>query len=352
MPSQLTHILAGEEALARCGDELAVRAVSSAPAFFRLGCQGPDIFYHNQRTRPSGIHFGTLLHKKNYGTMFAAACEAASAIRPGKPREATLAYLLGLSTHAATDRIMHPFIIHFSGRVVPGIPETRIFSGCHAFLERLIDTALLRRHRGIGPESFNIAASLDIATDRNPEFLEALVAIWDAGLRGAFPRATARDGLIADRVVNAFRDAAHFYEITNPHEAARKNPDIFRFADLDIADRIRIAALLYPLHLPEAIDFMNVERIAWTHPSGDGRSSEEDCYSLFAEAVTESALCMRACADYLSERIGMDELAAAMGDECLGSCSQNGAPSPGNATSPLPLAGELLLWSEELASRD
>ena len=97
---------------------------------------------------------------------------------------------------------------------------------------------------------------------------------------------------------------------------------------------------------------MNEARISWTHPSGDGRSSTEDCHSLFRESVEESAACMRSFMDHASGKIGSDELAATIGEGCLGSCDRSGNPSSGNFTSPLPLGDHLLRWSEKLASGD
>ncbi len=350
MPSQITHILAGEEALSILGEDSLRLAVSQAPAFFRLGCQGPDIFYHNQRTRPSGIHFGSLLHKRNYGTMLAAAYEYARSIESLLPRSAALAYLLGVSTHAATDRILHPFIIHFSGRPEPAKPETMRFTGCHAFLERLVDMALLKRYRRSSPESFDIAASMDIGPGHGTESSEALAGSWEAGLRAAFPNSTARDSFVRLRAHNALDDARRFFAITNPVTGGERSPPFARFVDLSPRDRIRVAALLYPPRLPEGLDFMNEEGRSWAHPSGDGRSSRSDGYSLFAEAVEESARGMLACRDFLAEDSGPEDFAAAIGEACLGSCDREGRPSPGNATDPLPLGALLLRWSEELAA--
>jgi len=34
---------------------------------FRFGAQGPDFFYHNKRTRPTGIKYGLATHKEGYG---------------------------------------------------------------------------------------------------------------------------------------------------------------------------------------------------------------------------------------------------------------------------------------------
>ena len=89
--------------------------------FFRFGCQGPDIFYHNRRTMPSGLHYGALAHRRGFGSLVA----GAAASLPAAEREATsasAAYLLGLATHAAVDRATHPFIIYFSGWALPSDP--------------------------------------------------------------------------------------------------------------------------------------------------------------------------------------------------------------------------------------
>ena len=43
MAAQISHILAGEEAL-----KIAYGEGRCAAGYFAFGCQGPDIFYHNQ----------------------------------------------------------------------------------------------------------------------------------------------------------------------------------------------------------------------------------------------------------------------------------------------------------------
>jgi hypothetical protein len=73
MPAQISHIIAGERAF---GLRFAGRSrpeEGGAAAWFALGCQGPDIFYHNQRTKPSGLHYGALAHRRRYGSLAAGA---------------------------------------------------------------------------------------------------------------------------------------------------------------------------------------------------------------------------------------------------------------------------------------
>jgi len=58
MAAQISHVLAGEAALRSALPEEAETVLDAAGPAFRLGCQGPDIFYHNQRSKPSGLHYG------------------------------------------------------------------------------------------------------------------------------------------------------------------------------------------------------------------------------------------------------------------------------------------------------
>ena len=75
MPSQILHTLFGEDVIAEIyrsigsrfglvADKAREKILGSYRAAFTLGCQGPDLFYHNQRSRPVGLEYGTLLHRR------------------------------------------------------------------------------------------------------------------------------------------------------------------------------------------------------------------------------------------------------------------------------------------------
>jgi hypothetical protein len=83
MPSQILHTLFGEDVIQAVSSALGSRFGPAAEGFreallgdyrgaFALGCQGPDIFYHNQMTSPVALEYGTLLHRRAYGTFTAA----------------------------------------------------------------------------------------------------------------------------------------------------------------------------------------------------------------------------------------------------------------------------------------
>ena len=165
MAGQISHIIAGEDALRRAAAELGIaagkglEALGAAAPWFRLGCQGPDIFYHNQRTMPSGLHYGSLAHRRGYGSIVAGFARAMGE-EEGRPDSAPGAYLLGMATHAAIDRATHPFVVYFSGWARPGDPDSRKLRGCHPFLERILDILLLRRSRGLEIRQYDIDAMI------------------------------------------------------------------------------------------------------------------------------------------------------------------------------------------------
>jgi len=350
--AQITHILAGEEALRRADPEGAAALLASAGPWFRLGCQGPDIFYHNQRTKPSGLHYGVLAHRRGYGRIV----EGAMTVLPARadPGAAQArAYLLGLASHAAIDRATHPFIICFAGWPRPGEPESEAFRGCHPFLERVLDAGLLATWRGLEPAAFDLAAALprppspEGADEAGPAWA-AVRALWAAGLGAAYPRAAQADFLLERRVENALADALYFYEATNPALTAMNREREDRFAYLDERAGFRTVALVYPEAYPSGLDPMNLARESWPHPSGDGRESRASYLELAEAGAEEAASALRALLAALRGEASPASAAAAIGAASLGLADPQGLPQPPRASRPLPLRA---LMEAEYAKR-
>lgn len=374
MASQITHILAGEEALRRAAPGAAEAALAAAGGYFRLGCQGPDIFYHNQRTKPSGLHYGSLAHKREYGRVVAGALGALSgdSRRIDSPAGA---YLLGMATHAAVDRATHPFIVYFAGWQSPSIPGSERFRSCHPFLERLLDAALLRALRGQAPSDFDIEALLAPPEPSDAAAGEAaaheaacaergIVALWAEGLKAAYPHAAGSDFLLERRIANALADGRYFYAITNPAVTAlnRKRDDWFAY--LDDRAGYRSISLVYPDALPEGMDPMNLAGVRWLHPAGDGRSSTASYLELFEEAVGKAAEAVRSALAAFEEGAGSDGhpsgregLARAVGNGGLSITDLSGSAIAPRVADPLLLAELMgaeyrkrMAWARRLSS--
>jgi len=212
VPSQITHIVFGEEALARGVSDSSGFLAHSGPAF-RLGCQGPDLFYHNMRTRPAGIRYGVLLHRRHYGMVAQAMVQAAKDRDPHGPGAA---YAAGFVTHGILDRMLHPYIVFFSGWYDPALPETRPYRRTHAFFERVLDVLMLRARRGRETRTFDCFRALFCGAVL-PAPIEEVLA---AGLEWTYARAR-EDGDLRVRLANAYTDSMGFYESTNPAAPVR-----------------------------------------------------------------------------------------------------------------------------------
>lgn len=349
MPAQIAHVLAGEAALRLAAPESArfldEPERSLAAAWFRLGCQGPDIFYHNQRTKPSGIHYGSLVHRRNYGLLMEGALARYLEARPyyeeGEEPSAALPYLLGFATHAALDRALHPYIVYFASWERPEEAESDRYRGCHPFLERLLDMEFLAELKGLAPEAYDFEALFPLesrsgggsgASKRNEEDIRDLLA---SGLEAGYPRAAASDFLLARRIENAFADTRYFLRATNPVKTKGALADSFAYLD----DRVgpKSVAIVYPDEFPANLDVMNHEHRTWFHPAGDGRSSTEGAMDLFSKGVNEAATAIRVFLASLDSGKVSPSLARTIGNGSLSIADKDGIAVAPKISDPLPL---------------
>lgn len=355
MPAQITHCLAAEEALLLADPPLArvwglvdaeagTRKAGSPASWFRLGAQGPDIFYHNQRTMPSGLHYGALAHKRNYGLIVEGAVEAF--LDTGASIEsAEAAWILGFATHAALDRAIHPYIVYFSGWQVPLDPGSLRFRGCHPFLERLLDLFLLQEKRGQTVGSIDLEKLLPLdggtrdeaaAGSQAKQVDAAIVDFMARGLRLAFPRAAGGDAFIETRVANALADARGFFRLTNPARTA--SGDRSFLAHFDERTGFRAIALIYPDSLPGGIDLGNEAGATWEHPAGDGRMSTARFMALYEAGVEAAAASLGLVLEAMRARKVPPGLSSELGNGGLSITDPDGIPVPPRLSRPLPLA--------------
>jgi len=276
MPAQIAHILLGLEAAATLPSGW-FEAFSSGA--FRLGCQGPDIFYHNRRTKPGAFLYGTRLHRRGWGT-FLALFRGEALDRGWGPDHPGMAFLAGHATHGALDRQAHPFIVYFSGWKVPGDPSTDILRHSHAFLERILDVALWEHRTGRPWAECDLQDDLPGPEAFPADFWEA----WANALHGVFPQLSVRDE-VEQRLKNAVSDTRGFLGFTSPQ--ARHNG--VRAAEADSLQ------WFHPEVLPDW-DFANVGRAPWRDPV-TGQERTESFFDLVDRAADEARTLLRCLTD-------------------------------------------------------
>jgi hypothetical protein len=332
MPAHISHLLFAEEALAAALPSASPTLLARWGNLYRFGAQGPDFFYHNQRTRPTGLKYGVAAHREGYGRLVAALAREVRHLQEKagcSPQEAEQlkAYALGFATHGFLDRWMHPYIVYFSGWVDPKRPETEKYFRSHIFFERILDVLLLQQRRGLEVSAFPLISLISCGQLLPYPLVKALLK----ALNAAYPRMAfkSRD---RRRIENAYADALLFYTFTDPGQ-----PDNRRLAlerDL-VEDRHRLA-FFHPLQLPQGIDFLNEAHRRWLHPCLPDHASTASFPELFDAALAEAVPALRLLAEALEGRRDPLEVESAVGNASLNTgleraqrCAlQNCAPLP------------------------
>lgn len=347
MPAHIAHVLFAEEALHQALDQRAPGILQRHGNVFRFGAQGPDFFYHNQRTRPTGLKYGVSAHREGYGRLVAAMTREFRRLKgrrleatgggsrddstPGFSPDELAAYILGFSTHGFLDRKTHPFIQYFSGWVEHGKPETEVYFRCHVFMERILDVLMLRLRRSQDVQSFSLPESLSCG----PTLPYALLKTLLKGLHFAYPR-TRYKSRDRQRIENAYQDSLSFYSFTDPANPQFR-PLAVEHDRLEGGGRRRLA-LFHPYELPERVDFLNLRGRPWCHPCREDWVYTVSFPELYEQALEEAVAALRQIAEVLEGRGDPGAVESLIGNESLGT----GLPWKGSPrmqfSDPLPLS--------------
>jgi len=313
MPSQICHLIFAEDTLREAFGSGAETLLGEQGNIFRFGAQGPDFFYHNQRTKPTGLKYGVNAHREGYGRLVAHMVQEFRHLEAKKHRDLPLikTYILGFTTHAFLDRKTHPFIDYFSGWVDIEREETEIYYRCHIFMERILDVLMLKLKRGLNIRELSLLPLLDCGAMLPYGIVKTLVK----SLNATYPQThfKSRD---RRRVENAYIDCMGFYTIIDP-----MNPHYRRLAyERDRSSRgdHRRLALFHPFDIPDDIDFLNRGRHSWTHPCNNQWRHEESFPELFDAALNEAVPALKEMHEILEGRGEPERAEQLIGNQSLG----------------------------------
>ena len=342
MPAQILHTLFGEDLMAELhGNHPWRRLTKKYGSVFALGCQGPDIFYHSQKTRPVALEYGTLLHRRGFGDFTAALFKKTLDIavidkiekKQSFPQGPLLAYTLGFMTHAALDRFAHPYIVYKSTMLVASEGFVRMLpkGTSHAFFERILDVLMFALLRGRSVATWDQGALAKVCAEPPPGLKELLIHT----LIRTFPKRAGRDPQLFRRIDNAFRDCAYFYGLTDPRKTSRQYPSpegTMPFPDSGLW-------YLYPEHIPLSVDYLNLGQAPWYYPAQNHQEDRRSFPELYhgavkAEAATVSARISR----YLETGIFSEqEVSRNIGNGGLSIQDETGRPCLPTRVGTLPL---------------
>ncbi|MEM5948017.1 hypothetical protein WKV44_05635 [Spirochaetia bacterium 38H-sp] len=277
MPSHITHALIVWDAYGRVfgpiGDK---KEISDSPQLraLTLGAQGPDIFFHNRRTMPSGISMGSLAHRRDYGLISEAMLRRTA---ESKVQSEELMYVAGWLSHSVVDRIFHPYVIYRSGWFSSKSDATRRYIRWHSMLERIMDRILLESLRGENVSDYDMYALCSIG-DTIPLWLKKLLVY---SFKQAY-REVRRDKKVSLRVANAYADTMAFYRDIHPSIKEKLSPYLAKRPTRET--KKRSVSLLHPPFSPD-FDVLNLEHSIWYSPFCKEKKYTSSVMELYETAV-------------------------------------------------------------------
>ena len=311
MPSHITHVLFGRDSLLR------IPSAPSCSTWFDLGCQGPDMFLHNQRRKPSSVLWGRSLHRENYG-VFAGGMESVLASKGLNWDSPEGQYVLGFAAHALLDRITHPYIYAWSAS------KGTSWRGAHPFLERIIDVEMCVLKTGCHPFAYPFFRKVHLG-EHPPH---SLVSLLSESVKLHFPsKYTAHAELLIE---NAYKDTMGLFALTDlwnesaiEKELQKRSPE----------RRKRLLTLFHPPEVPEGLDVLNRDHRTWCDPWETELLRKESFLELYEKAVQEcSALfakiisCEPSDEGRIKALIGNENLNGSRGKEHAGAVRCDGLP--------------------------
>ena len=309
MPAHFTHLLFAEEALRAALGDKAQSILGAHGNIFRFGAQGPDFFYHNQRTMPTGLRYGVALHRRGFGSLVEQMTREALRLgvgpAPSYPRTSWVSSPMALWTDPRTLTSAISPAGWIRGMRTRSDTSTPIPSWNGS-----LDVMVLQSRFGRSLDDFDFLSLVRCGKMLPYPVVKALVK----GLNAIYPSYNykSRDRL---RVQNAYHDTIFFYKLTN-----HLNPDIARLAyrkDRKEGFTQRRIALLHPRDIPPEHDFLNLHHATWCHPCDSATVSTASFIDLYEEALGVSIHLLQETYRVLSGQASPEGLAQLVGDQNL-----------------------------------
>lgn len=154
MPGFTTHYFFGETAYRQLFDPRMKKLISDSRQSYRLGLQGPDIFFYclpayflNKK------NIGNLMHTANVMDFFRALLFARNHCSSTSSRRIADAYICGFMAHYTLDTLCHPYVF-FRVQHMKNKDRALYDFGRHVHLETDIDKEVLWRFKAVKPSQF------------------------------------------------------------------------------------------------------------------------------------------------------------------------------------------------------
>lgn len=282
----LTHVLHAERVRERIESRRLLEGISSRPALYRLGAQGPDVLFFHRTFPDNGKNslqpLGHRMHEMRTGRFLSEGFARLAAHSWGDEWLDLAVYLAGFVCHHCLDRVLHPYVNHADAKWLWSV-DGRMVTVTHMEVELALDVLLWER-RGSGPAYRTSCAQL---ADVGKAWPPGVLAFWLEGLADVY-------GVKVDeRTMN--EALAHFRRgnrlLYDPKGWKKK---LVIWLDNLSGGGIQPPKVPYPVAVSKDLDWLNRKHRTWFNPEKPEEKRDETVDELLGRAADEAAAVINA----------------------------------------------------------
>ena len=283
MPDMLAHYLVAEAAARQareCTDGLVDRAFDA----YKVGAQGPDVFFYSRVLRPPRrSSLAALTHQQQTTAALRFMLERAAAFPAGR-REIAYAFVAGYASHLCLDAEVHPWVMYWTGDITgaAGPEETTEAFRRHGILEASVDV-LLRGERSVRTDWLRKQRLLHLPAAHVEVISELLSDMLHDVYGATFTPAEGRA---------AYRSMEWIYTTMSDPRAVPTR--LLAAAAPLTRHRAVVRSQIYPAAPSPTAALLYARRIPWRHPFAPHEPRVETFAELCDIATAETVLCLHA----------------------------------------------------------
>lgn len=280
MPAVVTHSFFANDIFesmeeSRLKDEISVRM-----NLFRLGSQGPDVFFYYKAPpwiRYDGLeNLGNLAHDEKVGAFFSESLNYLDQLDRNKDFYDLTVYLTGYLCHYSLDRTAHPFIHYTSGIDADYNRISWKYHIYHRILESTIDYLSLVK-KGLQPRYYKIYELIRV----QPLKIVSVMEFYEYILPLIYDTQISRKQS-EELITGIYKVQKYLYD------PLWVKYHFYRLLELIMRRTGGITSSMIPKRLDERLDYLNLNHKAWSHPCRKEEISRESFWEVYERALIEA----------------------------------------------------------------
>jgi hypothetical protein len=280
LPAIITHSFFADDVFEELKDCRLKDEIQVKKSLFRLGAQGPDVFFY-YKAAPwipyDGIEkLGNLIHDEKVGHFYSRSFDYLNGMEHDKGFFDLAVYLAGYLCHYSLDRTAHPFIHYTSGIDSDHSRISWKYHIYHRILESTIDYLMLVK-KGYDPSKYRSFELVMVP----PFSIESVLKYYKHILAEVYGISINRQQT-EELITGIYKVMRYLYDPSGMKYY------FYRFLEMLMRRPGGITSSMMPRKIDRELDYLNLDHNTWLHPCHKDRSSNDSFWEIYDSAAGEA----------------------------------------------------------------